>query len=286
LRVTGDTKRQIATWRTDATAFIAIKPAPNAPHGLGSFVNAWQKGRAQVPDMKWPREWPVLDLLYKLLAWMPQFQHLPEYQVYLEAVTRSVTQATGFSPYQGRIMREAPHAERSRESVLRDILAPIAQNVVDVDEELLTHLPRNHLNMMTIHQSKGLEFPLVIVDVGADFKGDYPKARFKRFPESPSNVTRSEDDLAPYTEVGSLRTRRTAIDRTFEDLIRLYYVAYSRPQTALLLVGHTNLLAYTCKIKNIATFWQQGGLWPWRANTPVPGKRPPASVANIGIVEI
>ena len=99
-------------------------------------------------------------------------------------------------------------------------------------------------------------------------------------------MTRSEDDLAPYTEVGSLRTRRTAIDRTFEDLIRLYYVAYSRPQTALLLVGHTNLLAYTCKIKNIATFWQQGGLWPWRANTPVPGKRPPASVANIGIVEI
>jgi DNA helicase-2/ATP-dependent DNA helicase PcrA len=286
LRVTGDTKRQIAAWRAGATAFIDAKPAPNAPHGLGSFVNAWQKGRAQVPDMKWPREWPVLDLLYKLLAWMPQFQHLPEYQVYLEAVTRSVTQATGFSPYQGRIMREAPHAERSRESVLRDILAPIAQNVVDVDEELLTHLPRNHLNVMTIHQSKGLEFPLVIVDVGADFKGDYPKARFKRFPESPSNVTRSEDDLAPYTEVGSLRTRRTAIDRTFEDLIRLYYVAYSRPQTALLLVGHTNLLTYTCKIKNIATFWQQSGSWPWRANTPAPGKRPPASVANIGIVEL
>jgi len=183
-------------------------------------------------------------------------------------------------------MRESPHATRSRDSILRDILTPIAENVVDVDEDLLTHLPRNHLNVMTIHQSKGLEFPLVIVDVGADFKMDHPKQRFKRFPSAPSNVAVAEDDLAPYTEVGALRTRRTAMDRTFEDLIRLYYVAFSRPQTALLLVGHTNLLAYQCKIKNVATFWQQSGAWPWRANTPTPGRRPPASVAGIGILEL
>jgi DNA helicase-2/ATP-dependent DNA helicase PcrA len=157
---------------------------------------------------------------------------------------------------------------------------------MEVDEELLTHLPRNHVNLMTIHQSKGLEFPLVIVDIGADFKMNHPKNRFKRFPEDPSNVARLEDDLAPYTPVGPLRTRRTAIDRTFEDLIRLYYVAYSRAQTALLLVGHTNLLTYTTKIRNIATFWQQAGAWPWQANTPRPNRRPPASVRPTDIVEI
>jgi DNA helicase-2/ATP-dependent DNA helicase PcrA len=287
LAITGNAKRETAAWRADAQTFISSNPPPNKPHNLSGFVSAWQRSKPQAGGMKeWPHEWPILDLLYKLLAWIPSFQNLPEYQVYLEALTRSVTQATAFSPYQGRIMREAPHAERSRQSAIRDILAPVAENEMEVDEELLTHLPRNHVNLMTIHQSKGLEFPLVIVDIGADFKMNHPKNRFKRFPEDPSNVARLEDDLAPYTPVGPLRTRRTAIDRTFEDLIRLYYVAYSRAQTALLLVGHTNLLTYTTKIRNIATFWQQAGAWPWQANTPRPNRRPPASVRPTDIVEI
>jgi len=63
-------------------------------------------------------------------------------------------------------------------------------------------------------------------------------------------------------------------------------VGYSRAQTALLLVGHTNLLAYSTKIRNVATFWQQGGVWPWQVATPRSGKRPPASVSGMGIVEI
>ena len=86
--------------------------------------------------------------------------------------------------------------------------------------------------------------------------------------------------------VGALRTKRTSLDRTFEDLIRLYYVAYSRPQTALLLVGHTNQLGYATSIRNVATFWRQAGTWPWQQGTPVPGKKPPASVSGFGIVEI
>lgn len=287
LAIYGDSKREIAAWREDAQAFVDSNPPPSKPHGLSKFVSAWQKGKPQAAGMKdWPHEWPVLDLLYKLMAWLPNFQKLPEYQVYLEALTRSVTQATSFSPYQGRLMRSDSHAQRSRESALRDILSPVAENLMDVDEELLTHLPRNHVNVMTVHQSKGLEFPLVIVDIGADFSGDWAKQRFKRFPDKASNVTQMEDDLASYAAVGALRTRRSAVERTFEDLIRLYYVAYSRAQTALLLVGHTKLLAYSTTVKNVATFWQQGDAWPWQANTPRPGKKPPASVSGIGIVEI
>lgn len=283
----GDTKREMAAWRDDARDFVATNPAPNKPHTLASYVNAWRTGVPQTAGMReWPQEWPILDLLYKLLAWFPEFQNLPEFQVYLEAITRSATQATAFSPYQGRLMRDEPHHTRSRESVMRDILAPIAENIVEVDEDLLTHLPRNHLNVMTIHQSKGLEFPLVIVDVGADFSRNSPQQRFKRFPDEASNVARMEDDLKDYAEVGALRTKRTSLDRTFEDLIRLYYVAYSRPQTALLLVGHTNQLGYATSIRNVATFWRQAGTWPWQQGTPVPGKKPPASVSGFGIVEI
>ena len=287
LAIYGDAKREMTAWRADAEAFINSNPSPNKPHSLAKFVTAWQAVKPQAVGMReWPHEWPILDLLYKLVTWLPNFQNLPEYQVYLEALTRSVTQATAFSPYQGRLMRDAPHSERSRQSAMRDILAPVAEDLMDVDEDLLTHLPRNHLNVMTIHQSKGLEFPFVIVDVGADFATNHAKQRFKRFPEQASSVTQMEDDLAPFAAVGSLRTRRSALDRTFEDLVRLYYVAYSRAQTALLLVGHTKLLAYSTNIKNVATFWQQGGSWPWKAGTPQPNRRPPASVSGMGIVEI
>jgi len=270
-------------WRTTANQFIALNPAPNRPRALADFVRAWQQSKPSTSAMKWPDEWPVLDLLYKLLTWFPAFQNDPEYQVYLEAITRSITQATSFSPYQGRILNKAPHQERSRESIYRDILAPIAENVVDVDEELLTHVPRDHLNVMTIHQSKGLEFPLVIVDVGSAFSTNHKKQRFKRFPDDPSNVALLESDLSPYTKVGHLRLVRGNLDRTFEDLIRLYYVAYSRPQTALLLVGHNKLLQGNTAIKNIATFWRQDGSWAWQR---AGGPRPPATVAGHPLTEI
>jgi len=282
-------RQDILAWRNDAEVFVQTNPSPSSPHNLSAFVKAWQVGTPQSRGMKgeWPKEWPVLDLLYKLITWLPQFQTEPEFQVYLEAITRSVTQATAFSPYQGSIIREGVHHDRSRVSILRDILSPIAQDVIEVDEEIMTHIPRNHVNFMTIHQSKGLEFPLVIVDIGSDFKINSPKQRFKRFPDMPSNVAQMEDDLAPFSNVGALRIKRLAIHRTFEDLIRLYYVAYSRPQTAILLVGHTNMLRFNTAIQNVATFWQQQGTWPWRAATPpASGKKPPASVSGMGITEI
>lgn len=283
LTIYRDTRDVIHGWRAVAQDFIASNPAPRRPHSLASFVGAWQKTSPQASMTKWPDEWPTLDLLYKLLAWFPAFRNEPEYQIYLEAITRSVTQATAFSPYQGRVLHKTPHFERSRESIIRDILAPIAENVVDVDEELLTHEPRDHLNVMTIHQSKGLEFPLVIVDVGSAFSRNHPKQRFKRFPEKPSNVARLESDLAPYTDVGPLRVVRGDLDRTFEDLIRLYYVAYSRPRTTLLLIGHNKLLQGATAIKHVATCWRQDGSWAWQRPG---GSRPPATVAGHPLLEI
>ena len=80
-------------------------------------------------------------------------------------------------------------------------------------------VPRDRLNIMTIHQAKGLEFPLVIVDIASDFTRNHPKQRFRRFPDEPSSVTLLEDDLASCTPIGALRTARSAIQRSFEDLI-------------------------------------------------------------------
>ena len=126
------------------------------------------------------------------------------------------------------------------------------------------------LQIMTIHQSKGLEFPMVIVDVGSQFTRNHHKQKFLRFPNTVSNVVRMEEDIEPHLDV-SLRAGRAPIDRVFDDLVRLYYVSYSRPQSVLMLVGCENCLRYGTGpnfdggiIPNVALGWRRDGLWPWR----------------------
>ena len=54
-------------------------------------------------------------------------------------------------------------------------MVPVATNSVDINEDLLETVPSDRINILSIHQSKGLEFPLVIVDVGSDFVREHWK---------------------------------------------------------------------------------------------------------------
>jgi DNA helicase-2/ATP-dependent DNA helicase PcrA len=259
LGLTNAARNTLLEWRQAAHAFSASNPAPG---GLAAFVDAWAGARLR-PGANWPDDWPVLELLFKLIAWMPAFQHDPEHQVWLEALSRACAQTRLFSAYGGALLKEQPHADRSRNSVIRDILRPIAEGLVDVDEELISSIPRDRLPIMTIHQSKGLEFPLVIVDVSANFKTNHRTTAGMRYPSSASSVTVMEDDLAPFTAIGAARTQRTALDRSFDDLMRLYYVAYSRAQTALLLVGNEKSIATASTVKTLSCGWRRDGTWSW-----------------------
>ncbi|PCC70367.1 DNA helicase-2 / ATP-dependent DNA helicase PcrA [Nannocystis exedens] len=115
--------------------------------------------------------------------------------------------------------------------------------------------------------------------MGSDFQRNHPKNRFKRFPQDPSNVALMEDELASACPIGLLRQQRTGLQRTFEDLIRLYYVGFSRPQTALLLVGLTPTIRYAKSIPNVAVSWRADGTWPWC--TPVATKKKPGQANAI-----
>lgn len=290
IAISMDARGRIATWRTLAQQFILTNPPPNKTpdgkkRGLAEFVNAWRAGKPGPGFKTWPGEWPLLDLVYTLLAWFPMFQNDPEHQIYLEAITRCLTQAANVSAYGMSLYNDEPHKTRSRQAVWRDVLAPIADRVIDVDEDMLLTVPRDRLNVMTIHQAKGLEFPLVFVDVGSEFTGNYEKQRFKRFPDKHSSVTALESHLAPYTTIGALRVARPDLDRTFDDLVREYYVAYSRAQSALVLCGLDRLLKYNTNIKNVATFWRRDESWAWRQSIPA-GVKPPATVNAHPLMEI
>jgi len=98
----------------------------------------------------------------------------------------------------------------------------------DEDEEVI--VPQGYLPVMTIHQSKGLEFPFVIVGQ-LGLAGDVGSAQIL------------EQDLAPFRQDLYPRNSRQPQLLAIEDDIRLLYVAYSRAEYGLILVATQQQIA-------------------------------------------
>jgi DNA helicase-2/ATP-dependent DNA helicase PcrA len=92
----------------------------------------------------------------------------------------------------------------------------------DEDEEVI--VPNGALPIMTIHQSKGLEFPFVIV-TQLGIRGSVGASQML------------EHELMPFRQDLYLRSSRAPELLSYEDDIRLLYVAYSRAKYGLILVG-------------------------------------------------
>lgn len=245
-------------WRDRAYEYLAEDPEPNEPIKLREFMDSWQdrepKGRKN-----WKNSVSILELTYKLIRWIPAMQNDIEGLVYLEAITKTINQTSLFNNYGGNIdFSDEENEERSIKEAIWSIFVPLATSAIDIDEDLLQNIPKNRLNLMSIHQSKGLEFPLVIVDVGSEFKTNHAKQRFKRFPKEGNKDCRMENELRKYSK--SLKIPlRSEIDRSFDDLIRKYFVAFSRAQDVLILVGLNSNLEKS--IPNIGTGWDRNSNW-------------------------
>ncbi|MEF3169231.1 MAG: ATP-dependent helicase [Deltaproteobacteria bacterium] len=99
--------------------------------------------------------------------------------------------------------------------------------------------PKGHVQVMTIHQAKGLEFPIVVV------------GSLCTQLSSPKSVDR---DLGPYYHRPPFEpeNRITGFDR-----MRLHYVAFSRAQKVLVLTAHERPKDY------FAPIWQGLPQWPY-----------------------
>jgi DNA helicase-2/ATP-dependent DNA helicase PcrA len=99
--------------------------------------------------------------------------------------------------------------------------------------------PKGHVQVMTMHQAKGLEFPVVVV-------GSLDKQL--------STAKRIDHDLQPYYQRPPFEpeSRVTLFDR-----MRLHYVAFSRPQKVLVLTSHTQ------PKDHFAPIWQGLPQWPY-----------------------
>lgn len=279
--ITRESKYFLNQWRDHATRFLTQQDPSSTRKDAQRFVDEWSAVSDGATAEGSLSELPTLELIFMLMKFVPGFQNDPEHQVWLEAITRVISGSSQASPYGMRLYQNVSHrdntrhVELSRQSLIRDALVPIAEDEIDVDEDIMPSVPRDRLQVMTIHQAKGLEFPLVIVDVGTRFKRNHHTQRFRRFPDDESNVVLAENDLEPHL-AEPLRGHRSGINRTFDDLVRMFYVAYSRAQCALLLVGNENQLRYQTTIKNVALGWRRNSTWGWRQSHT--GSKPPVLI--------
>lgn len=90
-------------------------------------------------------------------------------------------------------------------------------NGIDNFEDIVDSIPKDHVRIMTIHQSKGLEFPVVFVG---------------SLDQCPSVDTTLDTDLSPYYQKHFCEPTNKIADF---DLLRQFYVAFSRTEKLLIL---------------------------------------------------
>ncbi|MGC1122938.1 MAG: UvrD-helicase domain-containing protein [Candidatus Methanofastidiosia archaeon] len=262
LRLPSETKKMLIEWRKTAISYMHSNQVSPTMGRLNDFIDIWQKRTTPGMKRKINMKVPLIELVYKLITWIPPMQDDIENLVYLEAIVRTINQLNLFGRYGGYIVLNSDKLWLQQDSIreaIYKIFAPIAAGAVEVNEDLFETLPKNRVSCMSIHQSKGLEFPLVIVDVGSEFERDYEMQAFKRFPIKGGKTSRIEDEIRSYSDLG--RFARSDLDREFDDLIRLYFEAYSRAKDCLMLVGLRSIKS--ARIPHVATGWDRNKNWVW-----------------------
>lgn len=183
-----------------------------------------------------------------------------ENRIYYDLITETIIQTSRAIAYDDTL---------TANQVFWHILIPIALGAVELDDDLFDIDLDENINIMSIHQAKGLEFDVVIVDVGSDILNNKKSSAFKRFPEKGGKTYNIEHYVQRCSDVGIINDENPT-DAAFDELIRRYFVAYSRSKTLLILCGLNSMrhgyqgnFQDSIKIPNIATGWNRNKVWVW-----------------------
>ncbi|MDA8054265.1 MAG: ATP-dependent helicase [Thermoplasmatales archaeon] len=182
----------------------------------------------------------LLEIFYDLLNYFPLLQWIddPERSTHLGVISKvldaysNVPVADNHKVMLGSLYTSsAPNQGISftwRKKFYYSLIGLLANEGLNEAEDEIETVQRGRIPIMTIHQSKGLEFPIVFV---------YGLS------------SRKEDNAAVELENSFLRFRRnqpailppfSTNQKAKQDIIRLFYVAYSRAQYALILLARSS----------------------------------------------
>ena len=159
------------------------------------------------------------ELLYRMFAyepfseWLSKDMDLP-YEELLPA--RNIAQLTRMIAAYEKLQPYISSVEKDKNNFVYNYLKYMVKSAPCEYEDEKDVAPSGYVSFMTIHQSKGLQFPIVIADLPHDIysqKGNY--------------VTDWINSRIP--------TREKPEDKPKYDLMRLYYTAFSRAQNLLVL---------------------------------------------------
>jgi DNA helicase-2/ATP-dependent DNA helicase PcrA len=169
----------------------------------------------------------LLEIIYRILALEP-FRTWKQDAVSKQRLSKVTRLFDGYHSFKLDGLRSNASGTDLDQSFLNQFywmfISYLIEAGIDDDEDEEVIVPQGYLPIMTIHQAKGLEFPFVFVAQLGQNKGV-------------GSAQILERDLAPFRKNLYTRITRDPQLLAVEDDIRLLYVAYSRAQYGLILVG-------------------------------------------------
>ncbi len=171
----------------------------------------------------------LIDAFYRLLAFNPfsEWQEDPErtYRLgQLSSILEAYVSVEGGSSFKMSSHRDGRLSEGwLRGSFYPRLVGFLHRAELDDPEDQDYQIVPGRVQVMTVHQSKGLEFPIV-------FAGSIANA-----PKEDDSAYMLEDLLVPLSS--NPRTLVSRSERAIQDLVRFHYVQASRAQDVLALVG-------------------------------------------------
>ncbi|MCG9969919.1 ATP-dependent helicase [Pelotomaculum terephthalicicum JT] len=238
-----DVYNMVSGWRDAFNGMVASYP------DLGTYITRSSNIIKTNTDPKKSFAEYAAGVLFRIISFAPfsEYQSNPERDLRISKITRVFE---SFLSLNGRALKVDANNPSSIESwwvsrFYTSLCGYLAQYGMDDDEDDEVICPRGYLPLMTIHQSKGLEFDFVFAGnlsrSVSPSESHYIEQEFSRFRRVPFTIVHSINDLA------------------WHDDIRLHYVTYSRAKNALVLLATKN--QFSRKGNQTASFSQYGGTW-------------------------
>jgi DNA helicase-2/ATP-dependent DNA helicase PcrA len=248
----GDGRGQVAGAVADLGRYVdqgivELAKAYAAPHSLAIALQAWIREIAALSDGESLDLRPA-DYFYRLLALDPFAKAVKNENAARNLAIFSQLLNVFQSYYHYSVVTHR-NREFLRFHLFNSFLRLLHDGGINEYEDPNHPFPNGHVQVMTIHQAKGLEFPVVVVgSLGAQLS-------------SPKQIDR---------ELGAFyhRPRFEPENRiTLFDRMRLHYVAFSRPQNVLVLTAHE------APKDHFALMWQGLPQWPYVEQAALAGQR-------------